>query len=161
MLVGAVNEVFYRVKPSHGPWLTPTWHSQNIQNPENCKYAIYVCYIYDSIHKFREHSENMMSPTGPDYTFPEPRLENVYRAWKPIDYGHPLVDATIHYAPPELERVRKPMSFLNMFCLCSSVSNTVLIMSHSCQPPRPGPPRPWRSHPYSSDPGRKLQETSL
>lgn len=37
--------------------------------------------------------------------FPEPKIENVYQAWKPIDYGHPLVDPTIHYAPPELERV--------------------------------------------------------
>ena len=37
--------------------------------------------------------------------FPEPKIENVYEAWKPIDYGHPLVDVTIHYAPPELERV--------------------------------------------------------
>ena len=37
--------------------------------------------------------------------FPVPKIENVYQAWKPIDYGHPLVDATIHYAPPELERV--------------------------------------------------------
>ena len=34
-----------------------------------------------------------------------PELKNVYQAWKPIDYGHPLVDPTIHYAPPELERV--------------------------------------------------------
>ena len=40
------------------------------------------------------------------YVFPEPKIENVYEAWKPIDYGHPLVDVTIHYAPPELERVR-------------------------------------------------------
>ena len=37
--------------------------------------------------------------------FPEPKIENVYQAWKPIDYGHPLMDVTIHYAPPELERV--------------------------------------------------------
>ena len=37
--------------------------------------------------------------------FPEPELENVYAAWKPLDRGHPLVDVTIHYAPPELERV--------------------------------------------------------
>ena len=37
--------------------------------------------------------------------FPEPKIENVYEAWKPIDYGHPLLDPTIHYAPPELERV--------------------------------------------------------
>ena len=41
-----------------------------------------------------------------NYVFPEPKIENVYEAWKPIDYGHPLVDVTIHYAPPELERVR-------------------------------------------------------
>ena len=41
----------------------------------------------------------------PNYMFPVPKIENVYQAWKPIDYGHPLVDATIHYAPPELERV--------------------------------------------------------
>ena len=40
-----------------------------------------------------------------DYVFPEPELENVYAAWKPLDRGHPLVDVTIHYAPPELERV--------------------------------------------------------
>ena len=40
-----------------------------------------------------------------DYLFPEPELENVYAAWKPLDRGHPLVDVTIHYAPPELERV--------------------------------------------------------
>ena len=37
--------------------------------------------------------------------FPTPQLENVYSAWKPLDHGHPLVDVTIHYAPPELERV--------------------------------------------------------
>ena len=37
--------------------------------------------------------------------FPEPELENVYAAWKPLDRGHPLVDVTIHYAPPGLERV--------------------------------------------------------
>ena len=41
----------------------------------------------------------------PNFIFPVPKIENVYQAWKPIDYGHPLVDATIHYAPPELERV--------------------------------------------------------
>ena len=47
------------------------------------------------------------SIAGPEeFTFPEPKIENVYQAWKPIDYGHPLVDATIHYAPPELERVQ-------------------------------------------------------
>ena len=27
------------------------------------------------------------------------------KAWKPIDFGHPLVDPTLHYAPPALERV--------------------------------------------------------
>jgi hypothetical protein len=27
------------------------------------------------------------------------------QAWKPIDFGHPLVDPTLHYAPPALERV--------------------------------------------------------
>ena len=37
--------------------------------------------------------------------FPEPELQNVYDAWKPLDRGHPLVDVTIHYAPPGLERV--------------------------------------------------------
>ena len=42
---------------------------------------------------------------GSDYMFPTPQLENVYSAWKPLDHGHPLVDVTIHYAPPELERV--------------------------------------------------------
>ena len=40
-----------------------------------------------------------------DYVFPEPELQNVYDAWKPLDRGHPLVDVTIHYAPPGLERV--------------------------------------------------------
>lgn len=40
-----------------------------------------------------------------NYMFPKAKIENVYEAWKPIDYGHPLVDPTIHYAPPELERV--------------------------------------------------------
>lgn len=51
-------------------------------------------------------------PTGPEeFTFPEPKIENVYQAWKPIDYGHPLVDATIHYAPPELERVQLGSGF--------------------------------------------------
>ena len=81
----------------------------------------YMCVI-PMIHSTssENYRENMMSPTGPDYTFPEPKLENVYQAWKPIDYGHPLVDATIHYAPPELERVRKPIIFLNIFRLCSS-----------------------------------------
>jgi len=45
-------------------------------------------------------------PSEPgNFMFPEPKIENVYQAWKPIDYGHPLVDPTIHYAPPELERV--------------------------------------------------------
>ena len=49
---------------------------------------------------------------GPEeFTFPEPKIENVYQAWKPIDYGHPLVDATIHYAPPELERVQLGSGF--------------------------------------------------
>ena len=38
------------------------------------------------------------SELGP-YMFPKPKIENVYEAWKPIDYGHPLVDPTIHYAP--------------------------------------------------------------
>ena len=27
------------------------------------------------------------------------------QAWKPVDYGHPLRDATMFYAPPSLERV--------------------------------------------------------
>ena len=47
--------------------------------------------------------------------FPEPKLENVYKAWKPIDYGHPLVDVTIHYAPPELERVHIGEKYINQF----------------------------------------------
>ena len=25
-----------------------------------------------------------------DYVFPEPELENVYAAWKPLDRGHPV-----------------------------------------------------------------------
>ena len=53
--------------------------------------------------------------------FPEPKLENVYKAWKPIDYGHPLVDVTIHYAPPELERVHIGEKYVHKsvlrFCL--------------------------------------------
>ena len=49
---------------------------------------------------------NFLGPTElGNYMFPEPKIENVYQAWKPIDYGHPLMDVTIHYAPPELERV--------------------------------------------------------
>ena len=65
--------------------------------------------------KFREHSlvifllcVNLLFISyiaGTDYMFPTPQLENVYSAWKPLDHGHPLVDVTIHYAPPELERV--------------------------------------------------------
>jgi len=47
----------------------------------------------------------LRDPLDPNFMFPVPKIENVYQAWKPIDYGHPLVDATIHYAPPELERV--------------------------------------------------------
>ena len=41
-----------------------------------------------------------------DQTFPVPKVENVYKAWKPVDHGHPLRDATLYYAPPTLERVR-------------------------------------------------------
>lgn len=52
-----------------------------------------------------KRSAQMKDPMDPNYRFPVPKIENVYQAWKPIDYGHPLVDATIHYAPPELERV--------------------------------------------------------
>jgi hypothetical protein len=32
-------------------------------------------------------------------------VENVYKEWKPVDFGHPLRDATMYYAPPSLERV--------------------------------------------------------
>ena len=38
--------------------------------------------------------------------FPVPKLENVYKAWKPVDHGHPLKDETLFYAPPSMERVR-------------------------------------------------------
>ena len=38
--------------------------------------------------------------------FPVPKLENVYKAWKPVDHGHPLNDETLFYAPPSMERVR-------------------------------------------------------
>ena len=38
--------------------------------------------------------------------FPVPKLENVYKAWKPVDYGHPLKDETLYYRPPSVERVR-------------------------------------------------------
>lgn len=49
-------------------------------------------------------------PTQPhrqpsELLFPEPVLENVYKAWKPVNHGHPLRDATLFYAPPSLERV--------------------------------------------------------
>ncbi len=37
--------------------------------------------------------------------FPTPQVENVYKEWKPVDFGHPLKDATLYYAPPSLERV--------------------------------------------------------
>lgn len=40
-----------------------------------------------------------------DSNFPTPVVENVYKAWKPVSYGHPLKDATMFYAPPSLERV--------------------------------------------------------
>ena len=40
-----------------------------------------------------------------DTNFPTPVVENVYKAWKPVSYGHPLKDATMFYAPPSLERV--------------------------------------------------------
>jgi len=54
-------------------------------------------------HRSRRSGQNDLA--DPNFIFPVPKIENVYQAWKPIDYGHPLVDATIHYAPPELERV--------------------------------------------------------
>ena len=38
--------------------------------------------------------------------FPVPKLENVYKAWKPVDYGNPLKDETLYYRPPSVERVR-------------------------------------------------------
>ena len=41
-----------------------------------------------------------------DNNFPVPKLENVYKAWKPVDHGHPLRDETLFYAPPSMERVR-------------------------------------------------------
>ena len=45
-------------------------------------------------------------PTGSHQPqFPVPKVENVYKAWKPVDHGHPLRDATIFYSPPTLERV--------------------------------------------------------
>jgi len=53
----------------------------------------------------RKRSAQLKGSTDMNYMFPVPKIQNVYKAWKPIDYGHPLVDATIHYAPPELERV--------------------------------------------------------
>ena len=37
--------------------------------------------------------------------FPVPKLENVYKAWKPVDYGNPLKDETLFYRPPSKERV--------------------------------------------------------
>jgi len=40
-----------------------------------------------------------------DTNFPTPAVENVYKTWKPVSYGHPLKDATMFYAPPSLERV--------------------------------------------------------
>lgn len=52
-----------------------------------------------------KRSVQLEGSTDMNYMFPVPKIQNVYKAWKPIDYGHPLVDATIHYAPPELERV--------------------------------------------------------
>jgi len=43
--------------------------------------------------------------TDTEYNFPQPKIENVYQAWKPIDWGHPLVDETLHYIPPPLDVV--------------------------------------------------------
>ncbi len=40
-----------------------------------------------------------------DVKFPTPQVENVYKEWKPVDFGHPLRDETLYYAPPSLERV--------------------------------------------------------
>jgi len=61
---------------------------------------------YNRKHRMRsKRSGQLKEPMDPNYMFPVPEIKNVYQAWKPIDYGHPLVDATIHYAPPELERV--------------------------------------------------------
>ena len=51
------------------------------------------------------HCLILSEPNDSNYMFPVPKIENVYQAWKPIDYGHPLVDPTLHYAPPKLERV--------------------------------------------------------
>jgi hypothetical protein len=48
----------------------------------------------------------LSNETESDYNFPVPQIENVYQAWKPIDYGHPLVDPTLHYVPPPLEVVQ-------------------------------------------------------
>ena len=45
------------------------------------------------------------APSRSDAQFPTPQVENVYKEWKPVDFGHPLRDATLYYAPPSLERV--------------------------------------------------------
>ncbi|XP_040569009.1 uncharacterized protein [Lepeophtheirus salmonis] len=37
--------------------------------------------------------------------FPEAKIENVYKEWKPVNSGHPMRDPTVLYAPPSLERV--------------------------------------------------------
>ena len=47
--------------------------------------------------------------------FPTPTVENVYKEWKPVDFGNPLRDATMYYAPPSLERVHLVRHHLSIF----------------------------------------------
>jgi len=59
--------------------------------------------------------------SGAQAHFPQPVVENVYKAWKPVDNGHPLRDATMYYSPPSLERVKLAKDRTERFVF--SVSN--------------------------------------
>ena len=76
-----------------------------------------------------------------DTSFPVPKLENVYDAWKPVDHGHPLKDETLFYAPPSMERVRFQHEHRNLGALGpqSRSIDDEIFHQPPLAPPAPGP----------------------